>query len=343
MMRLPHFRFVSPRSLGEAIDVLASAAPGDAMIVGGGTDLIPNMKRRQQTPGTLVGLRTVEELRRISNGDGMTIGAGVTLTRLLRALKDAPQPRYAGLSQALAQIATPHLRNMGTIGGNLCLDTRCNYYDQNYEWRRAIDFCMKKDGETCWVAPSSPRCLAVSSTDGAPALMSLGASVQLRDAGGSRVVPLSALYRNDGIDYITRRPTEILTSIVLPRLDAWRSTYWKLRRRGSFDFPVLSVAAAARLGKDGIVEDARIVLGAVASRPIEASGIREALLGQPLRDDRIAEAAALAAQPARPMDNTDFGLVWRKRMVKAFVTYALRELRGDDMRAERYKIARQLL
>jgi 4-hydroxybenzoyl-CoA reductase subunit beta len=343
MMRLPRFRFVSPRSVGEAVDVLAAAAPGDVMIVAGGTDLIPNMKRRQQTPGTLVGLRAVEELRSISNGDGLTIGAGVTLTRLLRALKDPPHAGYDGLSQAVAQIATPHLRNMGTIGGNLCLDTRCNYYDQNYEWRKAIDFCMKKDGETCWVAPSSPRCLAVSSTDGAPALMSLGASVQLRDANGSRLLPLGALYRNDGIDYISRRPTEILTCVVLPRLDGWRSTYWKLRRRGSFDFPVLSVAAAARLGQDGTVEDARVVLGAVASRPVEAGGVREVLVGQPLRDDRIAEAAAIAAHPARPMDNTDFGLVWRKRMVKAFVTYALRELRGDDMRADRYKVARQLL
>jgi 4-hydroxybenzoyl-CoA reductase subunit beta len=346
MMRLPRFRFVSPRSVGEAVDVLAAAAPGDAMIVAGGTDLIPNMKRRQQTPGTLVGLRGVPELHAIHNGDGLTIGAGVTLTRLCRTLNQSRQERYfphKGLAQALSQIATPHLRNMGTIGGNLCLDTRCNYYDQNYEWRRAIDFCMKKDGETCWVAPSSDRCLAVSSTDGAPALMSLGATVELRDANGSRVVPLTALYKNDGIDYITRRPGEILTSVFLPRLDGWRSAYWKLRRRGSFDFPVLSVAAAVRLGSDGRVEDVRIVLGAVASRPMEADGVRAILLDHPLDDERIAEAAAVAAQPARPMDNTDFGLVWRKRMVKSFVTYALREVRGDDMRAERCSIARQLL
>jgi 4-hydroxybenzoyl-CoA reductase subunit beta len=343
MMRLPRFRFVSPRSLGEAVDVLAAAAPGDAMIVAGGTDLIPNMKRRQQTPRTLVGLRAIPEIRAIRSGDGLAIGAGVTLTRLARTLNESRLDRYSGLMQALSQIATPHLRNMGTIGGNLCLDTRCNYYDQNYEWRKAIDFCMKKDGGTCWVAPSSDRCLAVSSTDGAPALMSLGASVELRDASGSRVVPLSALYRNDGIDYMTRRPSEILTSVFLPRLDGWRSAYWKLRRRGSFDFPVLSVGAAAHIGADGIVEDVRIVLGAVASCPVEAGGVREILKDHRLEDERIAEAASVAAQPARPMDNADFGLVWRKRMVRAFVTYALRELRGDDMRADRYKIARQLI
>jgi 4-hydroxybenzoyl-CoA reductase subunit beta len=343
MMRLPRFRFVSPVSVAEAVDVLAAAAPGEAMIVAGGTDIIPNMKRRQQTPGTLVGLRSIDDLRSIRNGDGLTVGAGVTLSQLIRALRSPHRSAYDGLLHAATQVATPHLRNMGTIGGNLCLDTRCNYYDQNYEWRKAIAFCMKKDGETCWVAPSSSRCLAVSSTDSAPALMSLGASVELRDATGSRVVSLGDLYKNDGIAYSRRKPTEILTSIRLPRLDGWRSTYWKLRRRGSFDFPVLSVAAAAKFGRDGAVEDVRVVLGAVASCPVEARDVPDVLVGQPMTDERIAEAADRAAQPARPMDNTDFGLVWRKRMVKAFVGYALRELRGDDMRADRLKVARQLL
>jgi 4-hydroxybenzoyl-CoA reductase subunit beta len=343
MMRLPRFSFLAPRSVGEAADMLASAAPGSAALVAGGTDLIPNMKRRQQTPTTLVGLRGIDELRTLADDDGLTIGAGITLTRLIRALSNERRASFAGLRQAAAQVATPHLRNMGTVGGNLCLDTRCNYYDQNYEWRKSIDFCMKKDGETCWVAPSSARCLAVSSTDTAPALLSLGASIELRSAAETRTVPLSALYRNDGIDYMTRKPGEILTAIRLPRLDGWRSTYWKLRRRGSFDVPVLSVAAAAKFGHDGAVEDVRIVLGAVASCPVDAVDARSALVGQPLTDDRIADAAARAAHPARPMDNTDFGLVWRKRMVKAFVGYALRELRGDDMRADRLKIARQLL
>jgi hypothetical protein len=159
MMRLPRFRFVAPESLAEAVDVLSSASPGDAMIVAGGTDLIPNMKRRQQVPGTLIGLRRIAELRGLRNSDGYTIGAGVTLTRVIQALR--PGSPFEGLRQAAVQIATPQLRNMGTIGGNLCLDTRCNYYDQNYEWRKAIDFCMKKDGSTCWVATSSPKCLAV--------------------------------------------------------------------------------------------------------------------------------------------------------------------------------------
>src|SRR6185503_10968783 len=218
MMRLPHFTFHSPQTVRQAAELLAEAGAG-AMLVAGGTDLLPNMKRRQQVPTTLNGLRRVAELRQIANGTGLTIGAGVTLTEIVRhqglRIHDgghAPGP-YAALWQAAGQVATPHLRNMGTLGGNLCLDTRCNYYDQNYEWRKAIDFCMKKDGETCWVATSSPKCLAVSSTDTAPALMSLDASVTLTSAAGTRRLPVAALYQNDGIHYLTRRPDEILTAV----------------------------------------------------------------------------------------------------------------------------------
>ena len=242
MMRLPGFRYRAPRTVADAAAWLAEN-PADTMLLAGGTDLLPNMKRRQQTPGTLIGLRAVSELRVIRNGDGLTIGSGVTLSRVL----EDPHVRtaYPGLWQAVAQVATPHLRNMGTIGGNLCLDTRCTYYDQNYEWRKAIDFCMKKDGQTCWVATSSPRCLAVSSTDSAPMLQALGASVTLVSARGERVLPVADLFANDGMHYLTRQPDEILTTITLPASDGWRSAYWKLRRRGSFDFPVAAAAVAA--------------------------------------------------------------------------------------------------
>jgi 4-hydroxybenzoyl-CoA reductase subunit beta len=338
MMRLPYFEFYSPRDVSEAADLLASAPPGHTMIVAGGTDLLPNMKRRQQMPKALVSLRRVEALRAIANGNGLDIGAGVTLARLVRDAR--VRASYAALWQAVRQIATPHLRNMGTIGGNLCLDTRCNYYDQNYEWRKAIDFCMKKDGEICWVATSSPRCLAVSSTDAAPALIALGADVTLASTGGRRRIALGDLYRNDGIHYLTRRPDEILTTVHLPAADGWRSSYWKLRRRGSFDFPVLSVAAAVKRGSHGVVEDARIVLGAIASRPLEVPAAGRTLVGRALDDDAIAHAAKVAAQPARPMDNTDFSLLWRKRVTRDFVSYALRDVRGDDMRELRRKITR---
>jgi 4-hydroxybenzoyl-CoA reductase subunit beta len=337
MMRLPYFAFHAPATVREAADLIASSP--DAMLVAGGTDLLPNMKRRQQVPRTLVSLRRVAELKEITNGNGLTLGAGLTLSGLVRDARI--RERYAALWQAASSVATPHLRNMGTLGGNLCLDTRCNYYDQNYEWRKAIDFCMKKDGAICWVATGSPKCLAVSSTDTAPALLALGATVVLTSIDGTREIAVSDLYRNDGIEYMTRRPNEILTTVRLPRFDGWRSTYWKLRRRGAFDFPVLSVAAAVKSSAGGIVEDARLVLGAVSSRPVVTPAAAATLVGQPLTDDAIARVAELAAKSAKPMDNTDFNLLWRKRVMREFVTYALRELRGDDMRELRWKLSRQ--
>ncbi len=336
MMRLPRFRYHAPRTVEEAAKILAGEGPS-AMLVAGGTDLLPNMKRRHQTPETLVALRHVDELRRVRNEQGLTLGSGLTLTDIVRNADVRQQ--YTGLWQAAAQVATPHLRNMGTLGGNLCLDTRCTYYNQNYEWRRAIDFCMKKDGKICWVAPSSSRCLAVSSTDTAPALLALGADIHLVSAAGERTLALEDLYRNDGIDYITREPGEILTEVRLERARGWKSSYWKLRRRGSFDFPVLSVAAAARLGDDGTVERARIVLGAVASRPLLCEAAGSHLEGRRLTDGVIADAAVIAAKLAKPMDNTDFTLHWRKRVTTEFVGLALRELRGDDMRAQRIRVA----
>ncbi|MGH8749407.1 MAG: FAD binding domain-containing protein [Burkholderiales bacterium] len=334
-MRLPWFDFRAPRTIGEAAKILAGEGP-QAMLIAGGTDLVPNMKRRHQTPATLVSLRKIEELRKM-NG---SLGACLTLTEIV----DSAQVRekYLGLWQAAAQVATPHLRNMGTLGGNLCLDTRCTYYNQNYEWRQAIDFCLKKEGEICWVATASKRCVAVSSTDSAPALIALGAKVRLVSSSEQRDVLLADLYRNDGIDYLSRKPDEILTEVLLPEAGCWKSTYWKLRRRGSFDFPVLGVAAAVKM-KGDIVEQARIALGAAASRPFLVDKAGAALAGRKLTDDAIAEAAATVASRAKPMDNTDLDLYWRKEVVGVFAGYALKELRGDDMRATRARVARQSL
>jgi 4-hydroxybenzoyl-CoA reductase subunit beta len=339
-MRLPWFQFHAPKSVAEAARMLAGEGP-QAMLIAGGTDLLPNMKRRQQTPASLISLSRVEGFKKIANGSGLSLGAGLTLTEVVNTR--AVREQYVGFWQAAAQVASPPLRNMGTLGGNLCLDTRCNYYNQNEEWRKAIDYCMKKDGETCWVATASKRCLAVSSTDTAPALIALGAKVRLVSSAGERELELAGLYSNDGIRYITRRPDEILTEVRLPASDGWKSTYWKLRRRGSFDFPLLGVAAAARAAPDGTVLEARLVLGAVSSQPFLAAKASEFLLGKKLSDEVITEAGALAASRAKPMDNTDLDVYWRKEVVPDFVGYALREIRGDDMRAMRMRIARQSL
>ena len=340
MMRLPWFEYRAPAGVGEAARILAGEGP-NAMLIAGGTDLLPNMKRRHQAPAALVSLRRIEELRKVSNGSGLSLGSGLTLSAVVHSA--AVREKYAGLYEAAAQVATTHLRNMGTLGGNLCLDTRCNYYNQNYEWRKAIDFCMKKDGDICWVATASKRCVAVSSTDTAPALIALGAKVRLVSASGEREVTVANLYHNDGMEYLTRRPDEILTSVLLPESAGWKSSYWKLRRRGAFDFPVLGVAAAVKTAPDGTVEEARIALGAVASRPFLVEKAGALLVGKRLTDESIAEAGALVASRAKPMDNADLDIYWRKGVVSAFVGYALQEIRGDDMRATRLRIARHAL
>ena len=336
MMRLPWFEYRAPGTLEEAAKILAWEGTG-AMLLAGGTDLLPNMKRRHQTPETLVALRNIEALKQVANGHGLHLGAGLTLTELLavRGLRE----RYRGLAQAAAQVATPQLRNMATLGGNLCLDTRCTYYNQTQEWRKAIDFCMKKDGEVCWVATASKRCLAVSSSDTAPALIALGARVRLVSATGERDLALAEFYNNDGIDYLRRKPDEILSEVFLPKSDGWKSSYWKLRRRGSFDFPLLGVAAAVKAAPDGTVEEARLVLGAVSSHPLVVK--TDALAGRRLTDEAIDEIGEAAESRAKPMDNADMDLRWRKHVVADFVGYALREIRGDDMQALRLKIAKQ--
>jgi 4-hydroxybenzoyl-CoA reductase subunit beta len=231
------------------------------------------------------------------------------------------------VARAAELISTPLLRNMGTLGGNLCLDTRCNYYNQTYEWRKAIDFCMKKDGAICWVAPSSPRCWAVQSSDLAPVMVALDAQFVLVGPAGERIVPAGRFYHNDGINYLTKQLDEILTAVRLPAADGWDATYWKLRRRGSFDFPVLGVAAWVRW-QGSEVADARIVLGGVASYPQEISDAAQALRGSRLEDAAVTAAADAAFRPSKPMDNTDFGLAWRKEMTRTYVRRALEELRG---------------
>ncbi len=323
MMRLPKFRYYAPRSIREAVAIGADAGP-DSAYVAGGTDLYPNMKRRQQTPRVVIGLSRIGPLQRLRFGsEGVSIGSAAVLSRVENDRRIRRE--YPALAHAIAEISTPPLRNMGTLGGNLLLDTRCNYYDQNYEWRQAIHFCMKKDGDVCWVAPGSPKCLAVQSADSVPILIALNARAVLASPEGERAVAVEDLYRNDGIAYLTKRPEELLTEIRLAKPDGWRGSYKKLRRRGAFDFPVLSVGAAVRRDGD-LVTQARLVLGGVASAPIRLRTSEAILSGRPLEADTIEAAAEAAAGPSRPMDNTDFSFLWRKEMTKKFVAAALREL-----------------
>jgi 4-hydroxybenzoyl-CoA reductase subunit beta len=327
MMRLPKFNYRVAKKVTDAVKMMADSGP-DAMFVAGGTDLYPNMKRRQQTPKTVISVTRLGELNEI-RGDGetgMVIGAAVSLTKVCE--HPVIKRDYPVVASAARLISTPLLRNMGTIGGNLLLDTRCNYYDQNYEWRKGINFCMKKDGDICWVAPGSPRCWAVQSSDLAPVMVALGARLRLVSTLGERMVDAAGLYNNDGIDYLRKRPDELLADIHLPPVRGWRAVYRKLRRRGSFDFPVLGVAAALNLAADGTVKDAKLILGGIASLPVEVTDAERSLIGKPLDEEGIRAAAEACYVKARPLDNTDFIMGWRKQMARPFVARALEELRG---------------
>jgi len=309
----------------QAANMLAQEGE-QAMLVAGGTDLYPNMKRRQFTPQVLIGLHGLAALKYISGSaeQGMRIGAGVTLAEL--ANHPVILERYTALAIAAGSVSTPQLRNMGTIGGNVLLDTRCNYYNQTEFWRNSIGYCMKKDGEICLVAPGSPRCWAISSADTAPVLVSLDAQVRLVSVRGERSIPVRELFRDDGMNPYTRARDEILTEILLPPAAGWRSVYLKLRRRGSFDFPILGVAVALRFAGDRTVTEARLTLGAVASHPVEATEAAQKLVGQPLSPELIDAVAVAAAKRAKPLDNADLTINYRKQVTPVFIRRALSRL-----------------
>ena len=334
MLRLPHFRMVEPSTWTEAAKLLREhgAAGSDiasgtsnvpVMLIAGGTDLFPNMKRRQFTPQVLISLGRVKGAREISNGSGLHIAAGATLTEV--ASDPTVRAKYAALAQAAGVVSTPQLRNMGTIGGNLCLDTRCNWYDQSLFWRTAEGYCMKTHPSVvCRVAPSSPRCLAVASADTVPALIALGAKVTVENAGGRRELDLAELYREDGIRYLVIGRDDVVVLVTLPDATGWRSTYLKLRDRNSFDFPIAGVAVAVRLDGNTVTE-ARIAVTALGSRPVAVDA--KALVGSKLDDDAIAAAADAVHKTARPMDNTSGTISQRKRAARVFTERALRSLR----------------
>jgi 4-hydroxybenzoyl-CoA reductase subunit beta len=293
-----------------------------AMFVAGGTDLFPKLKRRQFEVDALIGLDFLPRQVR-SGSDETEIGAGVTLAS---ASADAHlKEHFSGYAQAAGLVSSPPLRNAGTIGGNLCVDTRCNYYDMTYEWRKAVGFCMKKDGDICLVAPASSRCWAVSSSDTGPMAVALEGLVTLVGPDGERELPVAALYRDDGIDYLAKQPAEVVTSLRLPALTGTRSAYVKLRRRGSIDFPIAGAAVALQMDGE-IVTRCRIVLSAVASHPLEARAADEFLTGKSLNEETVRAAAEIAAKPAKPLDNADLTHFWRKRMVRVVVEQALAQV-----------------
>ena len=322
MLRLPRFSYRRPASAREAAAMVAED-PEQTLLLAGGTDLLPKLKRRQLAARVLVDVRHLAELAGIRPGPAgaVEVGGGVTLAAAAgdRTLVGA----LPGYATAAGQVSSPPLREAGTIGGNLCVDTRCNYYDMGEEWRRAIGYCLKKDGVQCLVAPGSSRCWAVSSSDTAPMAIALQGVVVLVGPDGERELPVADLYRDDGIDYLAKRPHEVVARLRLPAPPGRRSAYVKLRRRGSIDFPIAGAAVALDLDGPAIVS-ARIVLSAVGSSPVEAVAAEAFLTGRRWDEETVLEGARLAAGPAKPLDNADGSHFWRKRMVRVVVEQALR-------------------
>jgi 4-hydroxybenzoyl-CoA reductase subunit beta len=333
VLRLPRLQYLRPRSVDEA-SAQAAAIPG-SMFIAGGTDLVPNLKRRQFDVSSLISLNAIPAAASVS-GDalsGLTIGGLATLDDLAR--QPALDGPYRALAQACASVSTPQVRQMGTLAGNLLVDPRCNYYNQTHAWRKAVGFCLKREGDICLVARSSPRCWAVSSSDSAPVALALQAELTLQGVRGQRRIPAAELYRDDGIEYSTKTRDEVITAVHLPPSDArLTSAYWKLRRRPAFDFPILGVAIAIRWD-DGVIGEARGALGAVGSRPVDITSYLQPLIGQPPDDVLLAQVAETADKPSRPLDNTDLSHYWRKRMTRVYIERALRDACGLEPLAGR--------
>ncbi|MCK6550630.1 FAD binding domain-containing protein, partial [Myxococcota bacterium] len=323
MLRLPSLEVAEPTTIQEAVDLLHRH--GDqARVMAGGTDLLPNMKHEITTPGIVVGLWRVDGLTGVRIEDGaLRIGAMTTLHALSKdplVLAHAP-----ALAEAAGDVAGPQLRRMGTIGGNVCLDTRCVYINQTYFWRQALGFCLKKDGTKCHVVEGGRRCVAAASNDSAPVLMALGASLVVQSHAGARVVAIDDFYTTDGVFNQARRHDEVVTAILVPLPKPGTIMgYAKLRTRAAIDFPELGVAVLARTNGDGIVEHADVCITALGSRPIHVKGLEPHYTGKKLDASVIGAIADAAHQRAKPLTNIASDPSYRREMVPVFVRRAFK-------------------
>jgi 4-hydroxybenzoyl-CoA reductase subunit beta len=324
---MPSFELARPATLAEALELLADRSC-TSVVVAGGTDLLPNLKHELLAPERVVSLAEIAELRgtRELAGGWLSIGA---MTRLDEVASDERlRQRAPALAQACSLVAGPQLRAMGTLGGNVLLDTRCQWYNQTYFWRSALGFCLKKDGTLCHVVEGGSKCVAAASNDSAPALMSLGAELVFQRRGARRVVPIDELWVADGIVNKKLEPGEILTEIRLPpRGSGHRGAYGKLHERGSIDFPLLGVAARLELDEAGTITAADLVLGALAARPLRVRRVGDELVGQRLRSDELEQALArvseLAHKQCHPLPNVPGDHEWRREMVPVYVRRTL--------------------
>lgn len=344
MLRLPDFQYEEPDTIAEATKLLAEHGRA-ALPVAGGTDVYPKMKRRQMQPSVVVNLKHVEGfegIREISEtSDGLHIGALSTLSEV--ANHPAVREQYPGVAEAVESVATPHHRRMGTIGGNLCQDTRCYYYDQTLDWREGEGWCRKAPDEAGWppdeeslgeipcrTVPGSGRCWAIFASDSAPALIAHDAAVTLVGTDGERTLSLAEFYEDDGIDPTRKGSDELVTAVHLPAPDGLASTYRKYSQRESFDFPSLGVAAAIEQAEDGTIERARVVLGAVSTHPVVVGAATEMLVGEQPDESLLEDVGQAAKRASQPMDNDDVSPAHRNQMASVFTKRALTDVLDGD-------------
>ncbi|HEX2167017.1 MAG TPA: FAD binding domain-containing protein [Longimicrobiales bacterium] len=329
MLRLHEYTYHRPKTVAEAAHLLASH-PGRARLIAGGTDLMPNMKHGLFTPQHLIALKQIRELHGIEEqGRELVIGAAESLSGVSR--HPLVRQHFGSLARAAGSVAGPQLRNMGTIGGNLCLDTRCTYYNQTHFWRNALGYCLKKDGDVCHVTKVGKKCVAAHSADTAPVLMTLGAVADLESANGTRSVPVSEFFIADGIENTVREWNEVVTRVRIPLPSRnTRTAFRKVRQRGAIDFPLLNIAVAAELSGDLEVEDMRIVVSALGSRPRVVSGLDKVAKGRPLDESTRDAIAQRAFQQCHPLTNIIVDPEWRRAMVPVYVKRALADLAGGQ-------------
>ncbi|MGB6821529.1 MAG: FAD binding domain-containing protein [Candidatus Acidiferrales bacterium] len=324
-MTLPAFRVLQPRTVADAVSMLDQHG-ADAMVIAGGTDVIPNLQMRLFTPRVLVDVKPLRELATIdfSPRDGLRIGATATLTNIL----DTPwlHDKFAVLASAIGTVAGPLQRNMGTVGGNLCLETRCRWYNQSHFWRQSLGGCLKKDGDICHVAPGGAFCWAAWSGDSAPAFLTLDAQVEIAGPSGTRRVALRDFYKNDGMDRIALARNELLTAVHVPaRMAGRRGVYHKLRVRDSIDYPLAGVAVAMEVDSAGICKNARVALSAVNPAPMLVTQAGESLVGRKWSLELAERVAHAAIQTGKPLTTSGSTPVYRRDMVRVFTRRALED------------------
>lgn len=324
-MSMPAFSVLRPRGLEEALEQVAARST-EAMLVAGGTDVVPNLRMKLFEPRTLVDLKGLRELAGFTfdSEQGLRIGALTTIATL--AESPLIQQHYPVLALAAGTIASPPLRNMGTLGGNLCLETRCLWYNQSYFWRKTCGFCLKKDGEVCHVAPGGKFCWAVWSGDSAAALLTLDAEIEIAGPRGSRRISLARFYKNNGMDRIDLARDEILTAVNVPaRMAGYRGSYQKLRIRSSIDYPLAGVALAMKC-RNGTCEDARIGLTAVNPAPVRIEEASRLLAGRSYSAELADAVAQAVIRTGKPLKTSVSTPEYRREALQVFTRRALRTL-----------------